>query len=202
MNFKALSANSLMLYFKQEISQKILDQVQATYLELRKLDGIVNLTPSYCSILIEFDIFRDDHQSLIEKIKKCLTRVATSSKKEAKLITIPTCYNTQFDLERIAKENNLTIDEVIQLHTKRTYRVYAIGFLVGFAYLAKVESKIATPRLATPRAKVPKGSVAIADNQTAIYPKDSAGGWNIIGHTEFDAFSKFEIGDRVKFERI
>jgi KipI family sensor histidine kinase inhibitor len=128
--------------------------------------------------------------------------LATADEKPNKLIKIPTNYHKNLDLERVAKHNNLSIEEVISLHTQTTYRVYAIGFMVGFAYLASVNPKIRTPRLESPRKKVPKGSVAIADNQTAIYSQDSAGGWNIIGHTEFDGFSSFEIGDKVQFERI
>ncbi|HHH19710.1 MAG TPA: carboxyltransferase domain-containing protein, partial [Campylobacterales bacterium] len=68
--------------------------------------------------------------------------------------------------------------------------------------LANVPPQIATPRLRTPRTQVPRGSVAIADNQTAIYPQDSAGGWNIIGHTAFDNFDRFAIGDWVQFVRV
>lgn len=102
-------------------------------------------------------------------------------------------------LSCVAQHNQLTIEEVIQLHTETIYRVYAIGFMVGFAYLAAVNPKIATPRLSTPRAKVPKGSVAIADSQTAIYPQNSAGGWNIIGYTEFEDFERFTVGDQVQF---
>ena len=74
--------------------------------------------------------------------------------------------------------------------------------MLGFAFLATVNEKIATPRHATHRAKVPKGSVAIADQQTAVYPQDSAGGWNIIGQTEFNAFDQLSVGDSVQFVRI
>ncbi len=202
MTFKAVSVDSLMLYFKQEISQEVLDEVQAIYLALKELEGIVDLTPSYCSILIEFDIFIHNHQSLIEKINTMPVAVTMSHTQSNKLIKIPTNYQNNLDLERVAKHNNLSIQEVITLHTQTTYRVYAIGFMVGFAYLATVEKKIATPRLESPRSKVLKGSVAIADNQTAIYPQESAGGWNIIGHTEFDEFEHFEVGDRVRFVRV
>ena len=105
-------------------------------------------------------------------------------------------------MKRVAEFNHITTEEVIQLHTQTIYRVYAIGFMVGFAFLASVNEKIAIPRLSTPRAKVPKGSVAIADSQTAIYPQDSAGGWNIIGQTAFDDFDQFSVGDSVQFVRI
>jgi KipI family sensor histidine kinase inhibitor len=128
--------------------------------------------------------------------------LASADKSTNKLIKIPTNYKNNLDLQRVAKHNYLTIDEVIKLHTQTIYRVYAIGFIVGFAYLAKVNPKITTPRLETPRAEVPKGSVAIADNQTAIYPQNSAGGWNIIGHTHFDEFDSFCVGDRVQFVSI
>ncbi len=111
-------------------------------------------------------------------------------------------YSKGFDLENVAQMHALTTNEVIAKHTEKTYRVYAIGFMVGFAYLASVDDAIATPRLSSPRAKVPKGSVAIAESQTAIYPEDSAGGWHIIGHTEFDDFDQFEIGDSVRFKSI
>jgi KipI family sensor histidine kinase inhibitor len=202
MTFKIVSVDSLMLYFEQVISEEVLDEVQATYLALKNIDGIIDLTPSYCSILVQFDIFIYDHKSLIKKITQKAVGLASADEKQNKLIKIPTNYKNNLDTERVATHNNLSIEEVISLHTQTTYRVYAIGFMVGFAYLASVNPKIRTPRLESPRKKVPKGSVAIADNQTAIYPQDSAGGWNIIGHTEFDGFSSFEIGDRVQFERI
>ena len=203
MNIKIVSVDSLIIYFKQEISEEVLDEIQATYLRLKELDGIVDITPSYCSILITYDIFLYNYQSIQKTIlETCSQEKAITNKKNNKLIKVPTDYKNNLDLERVATHNNLSIEEVIQLHTQTTYRVYAIGFMVGFAYLAKVDSKISTPRLETPRKKVPQGSVAIADNQTAIYPQDSAGGWNIIGHTEFQGFDEFCVGDRVQFERI
>jgi len=114
-----------------------------------------------------------------------------------------------FDLDRISKLSNLSIKEVIELHSSTTYRVYTIGFLPGFAYLGEVDTKIATPRLDTPRTKIPKGSLGIADNQSAIYPIQSPGGWNIVGRTYLDMFDKnldgfsyLSIGDRVKFRAI
>ncbi|CAA6819244.1 MAG: Allophanate hydrolase 2 subunit 1 (EC [uncultured Sulfurovum sp.] len=202
MTFKPVSVNSLMLYFEQVISEEVLDEVQAMNMALKDIEGIIDLIPSYCSILVEFDIFMHDHKSLEEKISQKLVGLASANKKPTKLIKIPTDYSKNLDLERVASHNNLSIEEVINIHTKTTYRVYTIGFMVGFAYLASVNSKISTPRLASPRKKVPKGSVALADLQTAIYPQDSAGGWNIIGHTEFNDFHSFEVGDKVQFERI
>ncbi len=220
MKIKTISIDSVIIYFKQEISEEVLNQVQSHYYRLKDLKGIIDITPSYCSILIRYDLNIYNDKSIKDTIINLINRLAEAnptivnqyhsnlsstvglaSANHPKTIKIPTIYNER-DLKRVANHNNLTIEEVITLHTQKTYRVYAIGFMIGFAYLAKIDKKIITPRLSTPRAKIPKGSVAIADNQTAIYPKDSAGGWNIIGHTEFNRFEEFNIGDYVKFERI
>ena len=86
---------------------------------------------------------------------------------------------------------------------------YAIGFAPGFAYLGQVNERLATSRLATPRAKVPRGAVGIADQQTAVYPSESPGGWNLIGRCPVRMFDpnaldalKVSVGDRVRFEPI
>jgi KipI family sensor histidine kinase inhibitor len=202
MKFEIVTADSSVLYFEKEISEKNLDAIQSCYLSLQKLEGIVDLTPSYASILIQFDILKFNHQTLEHTIIKHLTNQTATQNHTQNVFKIPTNYDNNLDLEQVAQHNNLTNEEVIKLHTQQRYRVYAIGFMVGFAYLGKVDEKIFTPRLPSPRKKVAKGSVAIADFQTAIYPQDSAGGWNIIGHTEFDDFHQFSIGDIIQFERI
>ena len=203
MTIEVVSVDSVMLYFEQVISEEVLDQVQNAYSILKELDGVVDMTPSYSSILIQYDLTLYDYLSIQKAITKQLsTYQNTTTIKQNKLITIPTHYDEEFDLKRVADFNHITTEELIQLHTQMIYRVYAIGFMVGFAFLASVNKKIATPRLSIPRAKVPKGSVAIAETQTAIYPQDSPGGWNIIGRTEFDGFDQFSIGDSVQFVRI
>lgn len=203
MNIEIASVDSVILYFEQIISEEVLDRVQNTYHTLKGLEGVIDITPSYSSLLIQYDLSLYDYRSIREEITKILsTHQSDTTVKDNKLIKIPTVYDVGLDLERVAKFNHLTVEEVIQLHTQTIYRVYAIGFMVGFAFLATVNDKIATPRLSTPRSKVPKGSVAIADHQTAIYPQDSAGGWNIIGQTEFNAFDQFTVGDSVQFVRV
>ncbi len=203
MHIETASVDSAILYFKEIISEEVLDQVQHAYLALKTLEYIIDLTPSYNSILIQYDINHYDHISIKETVIKQVSEYQEkTAKKSSKLIEIPVDYSKGMDLERVAQLHNISTEEVIARHTQTTYRVYVIGFMVGFAYLAKVDDTIATPRLSTPRDKVPKGSVAIADTQTAIYPQDSAGGWNIIGHTDFDDFSSFEIGDRVRFINV
>ncbi len=194
------SVDSAILYFKECISEEVLDQVQDAYLALKNLSHIIDLTPSYNSILIQYDMKFYNHLSIKEAIIKQLSEHQEgTAEKSHKCIEIPVDYSKGIDLERVAEIHHISTQEVIAKHTQTTYRVYAIGFMMGFAYLAKVDEAIATPRLSSPRDKVPKGSVAIADTQTAIYPQDSAGGWNIIGHTDFEDFDRFEVGDSVRF---
>jgi KipI family sensor histidine kinase inhibitor len=202
MNIKTSSYDSVVIYFAPIISEESLDKVQTSYQRLKELKGVIDLTPSYTSILLIYDIFLYDDQSIKEAIIKTCSipsKLLFNNKKSNTHITIPTNYSNNLDLQRVATHNNLSMDEVIDLHTKTSYRVYAIGFMVGFAYLANLDQKIATPRLESPRNKVPKGAVAIADRQTAIYPQNSAGGWNIIGQTDFNDFTIFQVGDYVRF---
>ncbi|HDY82106.1 MAG TPA: carboxyltransferase domain-containing protein, partial [Halieaceae bacterium] len=113
------------------------------------------------------------------------------------------------DLESLAQHAGLSTAEVIDLHSSTEYRVYAIGFAPGFAYLGQVDERIAAPRLTTPRLKVPRGAVAIADRQTAVYPAVSPGGWNLIGRCPVRMFDPdaeptmpVTVGDRVRFEPV
>ena len=113
------------------------------------------------------------------------------------------------DLESLAASTGLSTDEVIAIHSEEEYRVYAIGFAPGFAYLGQVDERIAAPRLATPRQRVPRGAVAIADRQTAVYPAVSPGGWNLIGRCPVRMFDPeanpsmpVAVGDRVRFEPV
>ncbi|MEM1142862.1 MAG: carboxyltransferase domain-containing protein, partial [Pseudomonadota bacterium] len=113
------------------------------------------------------------------------------------------------DLETLAEQRSLSWSDIAAIHYQQEYRVYAIGFAPGFAYLGDVDERIAAPRLSTPRKQVPRGAVAIADRQTAIYPAESPGGWNLIGRSPlrmFDAHAEepmvVSVGDRIRFRPI
>ncbi len=200
MKIEIVSADSVMIYLGKMISEKVLDEVQNTYSALKTFEHVIDLTPSYTSILLQYDMLHYDSVNIKEAITKHLSKQhAKYEVKHGKLIEIPVDYTQGLDLQSVADFHNISCQEVIAKHTKQTYRVYAIGFLVGFAYLGKVDVSINTPRLESPRAKIPKGSVAIAESQTAVYPEDSAGGWNILGTTCFDDFHLFEVGDYVRF---
>ena len=119
------------------------------------------------------------------------------------LHTIHVNYNGK-DLQRVAEEKKLNNKELISIHSNKIYFVQFLGFIPGFAYLGTLDKRISLPRKKNPDKHVPKGSVAIAENYTAIYPVNSPGGWNIIGHTEYEILNKkfsikFKPGDKVKF---
>lgn len=172
---------------------------------------IIDLIPSYDSILVVFNLLEIDHDRLSIKLREILHGCDGAMGTVGKLVKLPAYYSVEdgIDLNRIAKHANLSVAQVITLHQAQEYQVYAIGFAPGFAYLGEVDSRIAMPRLSTPRLNVPKGAIAIADKQTAVYPAKSPGGWNIIGLCPIDMFNgqvtpsmPVEVGDRVKFVAI
>jgi inhibitor of KinA len=212
MKFKIASVDSLIIYFGDIIDDQIALNVKKAYLCLKKLniEGIIEIIPSYTSIFISFDIFKYDFQTLSELLKKSIN-LDSNDEFEEKIITIDVYYGQDvgLDLYDMSLKTNLSIENIIEIHSSKFYDVFAIGFLPGFAYLASVDEKIALPRLSTPRKQIPKGSVAIADTQTAVYPQNSPGGWNIVGRTTMELFDKkleklspLSVGDKVKFNPI
>ncbi len=211
--YKIASVDSVIIYFADSISKKNATLVQSNYILLKNLnhDGIIDIIPSYTSILLHYDLKYFTNDLIIEFLKQNLLFETDVIKEEGRLIEIPIYYNTEvgFDLERISRLSKLDIKEIIRIHSSTVYSVYTIGFLPGFAYLGEVDKRIATPRLKSPRSSIPKGSLGIADNQSAVYPVASPGGWNIIGRTYLDMFDKnldgfsyLSVGDRVKFKAI
>ncbi|GHF83502.1 5-oxoprolinase subunit PxpB [Thalassotalea marina] len=205
--------SALIVYLNEhsliETSRKVaqLKMVLSKYLA----DKVTEFIPSYNSLLVVFDPYKTDYFEVRNTVNAHLTSLEAAGDTSSTVIELPVFYSPQSgpDLDRIANKANLTIDEVIDLHQAKTYQVFALGFAPGFAFLGEVDERIAMPRLATPRKKVPKGAVGIADQQTAIYPSESPGGWNLIGLCPialFDATKAphvpFSVGDSVKFTRI
>lgn len=212
MRFSIASIDSLIIYFGDTINEETSLKVKKAYKSLKalNLDGLIEIIPSYSSIFISFNIFKYDYESLKNLLENSIN-LNIKENFEEKIITIDVYYGLEvgLDLEKISLEKKLSIEDIIEIHSSKIYDVYAIGFLPAFAYLASVDERIATPRLKTPRNQIPKGSVAIADTQTAVYPQNSPGGWNIIGKTALELFDKklenlsiFEVGNRVKFNPI
>lgn len=213
MEIKVASVDSVIIYFDKNISKEISNKVKASYAYLKSLnnEAFIDIIPSYSSILITYELLKYDFESIKKYLEDELKNVKVDDDTNSKLVEIDVYYGEEvgFDLQRVASINKLTIEEVINLHSSKVYDVYTIGFLPGFAYLGVLDERIATKRLETPRKKIPKGSVSIADTQTAVYPKDSPGGWNIIGKTTFEFFDKnlealsqIDINTKIKFNQI
>ena len=212
MNFKIASVDSLVIYFGNEISEEIATKVQKAYLSLKSLDieGIIEIIPSYTTIYVLFDIFKYDYYSFVEILKNSIDLNYEDNRTKS-IINIDVYYGDEvgLDLQDMSLKTNLSIEKIIEIHSSKLYDVYAIGFAPGFAFLASVDNQSAMPRLSSPRKSVPKGSVAIADTQTAVYPQQSPGGWNIIGRTAMELFDKnleklspLSVGYKVKFNPI
>lgn len=221
-NIQIAGENALIIYFSDEVSSATSVKIQQTeQLILHEMKGgmskdIIDLIPSYASILVVFNMLTTDHHKVRNKLRNLLSSLNGSSITQfsigcSETIELPVYYANESgpDLAVIAKRTQLSIEEIISIHQSIEYRVYAIGFAPGFAYLGEVDERIASPRLSTPRMKVPKGAVAIADKQTAIYPNESPGGWNIIGSCPIDMFDAsaipvmpLKVGDKVKFKGV
>ena len=203
----------MILYLGNDTTPEIAARVQlaAAAIEAALGADLVDLVPSYASILIIYDAMNTDHLSVGHRVRAALANLPVATGTEGRDVVLPAYYAPEAgaDLEAVAERAGLTIEEVIALHAQREYRVYAIGFAPGFAYLGQVDKRIASPRLSTPRLKVPRGAVAIADRQTAVYPAVSPGGWNLIGLCPTRMFDPAAaptmpvvVGDRVRFEPI
>jgi KipI family sensor histidine kinase inhibitor len=180
-------------------------------LQQEPVEGVRNLHPAYCSLLVKFDALKFSHEEVEGILRRFLARLDEVKLSEPRLVEIPVCYGGEFgpDLAEVATLREMTAAQVIELHSSVEYLVYFLGFVSGFAYLGELPEALVTPRLASPRRRVPAGSVGIAANQTGVYPFATPGGWRLLGRTPMKMFradrkelSLLTIGDRVQFAPI
>ena len=180
-------------------------------LENQQIPAVLDIVPTYCSILINYDPLISSLDELAIKIKDLGKNINDSTVGSPRTIEIPTVYGGIYgpELGYVAQFNGLTELQVIDIHSGTDYLVYAMGFTPGFTYLGGLSDKIVTPRLQTPRTEIPAGSVGIAEQQTGIYPIESPGGWQLIGRTPVNLFDPtksppviVEPGDYIRFVPI
>ncbi|MBZ4686632.1 MAG: inhibitor of KinA [Clostridia bacterium] len=211
--YKAAGDMSIVVEFENEISEKVNSKVRSMCLAIEKsmLTGIEEVIPTYRSLLVNYNPLEIRGDSLIEKLKDIENRLEEIKIPKPKVVEIPTLYGDDFgpDLKFVANYNNLSIEEVIKIHSRGKYLIYMLGFTPGFPYLGGMSEKIATPRLENPRTRIPAGSVGIAGSQTGIYPVESPGGWRLIGRTPLKLFNPdhqppflLQAGDYLKFTAI
>jgi inhibitor of KinA len=171
---------------------------------------IVEVVPTYRSLLVRHDPLREPRRALVRDIEALVAELPDEAlaAAAARTVHVPTCYGGERgpDLDDVARAAGLSPDEVVALHSAATYQVFMLGFTPGFPYLGGMPARLATPRLATPRQRVAAGSVGIGGAQTGIYPVASPGGWRLVGRTPLRLFdpgarSPFLLapGDRLRF---
>ena len=200
--------------FGQVIDPTINRHIRQTIERIKELqlEGIIELVPTYCALLVEYDAMLYSYSEICNIIEPTLEEGMTNTTNElVTVVEVPTVYGGEFgpDLSFVASHNHLSEDEVISIHSGTDYLVYMLGFIPGFSYLGGMDSRIATPRLSSPRTLIPAGSVGIAGEQTGTYPSDSPGGWQIIGRTPVTMYDMskaqaalLKAGDYVRYVPI
>jgi len=224
MNIFRVSENTVIILFDQVIDADNFSVIKQCVRNIKTSVNdkwIADIIISYASIHITFNLLAVSGIDFTRALKLALLlsngndanndnadKAESDQCSPSNTIEIPVYYGEEvaLDLVHVANNANLTKEEVIAIHTSQIYDVYAIGFAPGFAYLGNVDTRIATARKPTPRQKVARGSVGIADQQTAIYPSESPGGWQIIGRTPIQLIdynsanlTQFTAGDKVNF---
>jgi inhibitor of KinA len=181
----------------------------ASRIRSRQARGVRDIAPGYSTVGVHFDPIQTDLAALEHAIETEYASLATiGAIADRRVVEIPVIYGGDRgpDLEAVAGFAGCSLTEVIARHSQCTYRVYMLGFVPGFAYMGRVDPSIGAPRRRVPRERVPAGSVGIAGLQTGVYPVDSPGGWQLIGHTTTVMFdpnraqpSLLSAGDLVRF---
>lgn len=212
--WKWVSERHLRLSFGATEVEQTHARVRAAFaaLEWARPHGLVDATPAYSTLLLEFDPSTLDEERALDETRRalaCAGEIADAAQRP--VIEIPVCYEPPCapDADEIARIHGFDVRDVARQHAEPEYVVHFVGFAPGFAYLGGLPKRLATPRLDAPRVRVPAGSVGIAGDQTGIYPRAMPGGWRLIGRTPlvmFDASrrepSLLTAGDRVRFRPI
>jgi antagonist of KipI len=200
--------SGLLLELEDVIDERVNARAIAIAAMLRREQpaGVRDVVSTYRTVAVHFDPLSVD----LAAVSAAMERASDASvvDRTGKTVDVPVQYGGDVgpDLAEVAQFAGMRPDAVAALHGKGTYRVYMLGFLPGFAYMGSVDSTIAMPRREAPRVRVPAGSVGIAGLQTGVYPRESPGGWRLIGRTNARVFDAsrvepclFAAGDLVRF---
>jgi KipI family sensor histidine kinase inhibitor len=184
-------------------------QQLAATLQARAKPWMRDVVPALGGIALHYD---PDHPDVHgDALEAAAILVQECMKQDAAAVEVPVCYEREFapDIEEVARQVKLELEQIGRIHAAGEYRVLMIGFAPGHAYMSGLDAKLAVPRRATPRALVAPGAVAIANEQTVVYPYAISGGWSVIGRTPVAVFdvareppSLLAPGDRVRFRAI
>lgn len=180
-----------------------LEQMRAAHATVcaSRPDGVVDLVPGARSLLVIGEVAAV--KALLDGAD--LTHPPAGEPRE---VTLDVRYDGE-DLALVAADAGVSADAVVSLHTEAVYTVAFTGFAPGFGYLTGLPPELRQPRLESPRTRVPAGSVGLAGEFTGVYPRESPGGWRLLGHTTATLFDPradppalFAPGDRVRFRRV
>ncbi len=203
--------SALLIEWDDAIDPEINARAIATAAAIRDavITGLRDVVSTYRSVAVFFDPLKVEP----DELRAVLARLSGEPRHvgQGKTIDVPVTYGGEAgpDLAAVAEWATLSTDAVIASHAGTEYRVFMLGFLPGFAYLGPVDAAIAAPRRSTPRVRVPRGSVGIAGRFTGVYPRESPGGWQLIGWSGVKVFdvtrtqpSLFAPGDVVRFRSV
>jgi inhibitor of KinA len=211
--FRIAGDKGLLVEYGDSIDPEINRQVRAIAMALgqKKPSGVLEYIPTYRSIIIIYDPSLTEASTIKKEVLALEEQLSEISIPPPETTEIPVCYGGDFgpDIAFVAETHDLTVEDIIRIHSEPEYQIYMIGFTPGFPFLGGLPDVLHTPRLQTPRKVVPAGSVGIANNQTGIYPIDSPGGWQLIGRTPLSLFDPkkpnpflLKAGDKLKFYSI
>ncbi len=172
----------------ENINQKV--HALAGWIEEKQIEGVVELLPTFRSLMIYYDCHVVSFERLKRKVSEFDDTKVSAGAEKKKITKVPCCYGARFgsDLHDMEKILGIDKDEIIRIHSSVCYKIYMLGFLPGFVYLGGLDKRIEVPRLSSPRVKINPGSVGIGGNQTGVYPVASPGGWRLIGGTPLDFY--------------
>lgn len=215
MTLRPLGDTAVVLALGDTVDDAMLARVRVLTqaIEHHRLRGVVDIVPAFASVTVFYDLAHlGDFAAFCAELEAIAARAQDAMERvDPRLVEVPVCYGGEFgpDLEHVAERAGLPPTGVVALHSGADYRVHAIGFAPGFAYLGGLPAQLHTPRRPTPRAKVAPGTVGIGGAQTGVYPLATPGGWNLIGRTPLKLFNParaepalLRAGDRVRFRPI
>tara|TARA_B100001741_G_C16427625_1_gene539336 strand:+ start:18 stop:692 length:675 start_codon:yes stop_codon:yes gene_type:complete len=211
-NISNLGDSALYCNFGEEVNREINSKVINYFngIKKKKIEGIVNLTPSYTKLIVSFDLKKTNFKELKKIIENLDINEELS--RSIKKVEIPVCCDEtlSLDIKRLEKKLTLSKDKIFENFFKKEFFCYMTGFIAGMPFLGDLDKNMRANRLETPRVKVPKGSVGLTEQFANIYTFESPGGWNIIGNTPLNLFDNtkeknpnlINPGDIIVFKQI